>query len=727
VNAPLALSSGTYEMRLDIPRVDGEVLWGEVAVGDQETVLFINSGVQLVPGDRKVWRWRVTPAGITDAEVAKQATVTVSGQTPAVPLPPGRYRVAASIEASGFVDLTPAEGVEVPAATIVDVAIGDAVPKAQDRFAVSVDRQTAAPGETIALNVRIPAAANTRLSVMTPDGRWRFAPAWNGDRIPKTAQELSGELQFRLPEDAAEGEYLFLLEWLAVEGDEVQRLAMTMETIQVSKDLAGSQALAQDAVDEAAALSCPADVTVSGHLERNGQRLAASENERRAVELRRLGGGGRMRVEAAGDGSFDIPAQPGAYVIYAWSMDSQRRMAQAPGRIIEVGCEGQSGLVLQLSEPQPLTPEPDQNAWRLPPLVPSAWAECPKPEKPAQECPCGKLPVCVLSGNERSGLGSLAYSDMTDGEVKLSSWKGFGLTRKRRAINALMAEKMFADALQESNPCLDVISVDYDYGAGTVDIVEKAEKAYDEIDRLMRKACARWEDHFQVEFRECEQFDYTRLTEDERQQLESLKEEFKRLVEQVKAVALQAIMTPLSCPAQIVMGGEYPWGGEPRVSARLLSETPGMDEVDSTYNEKVEQGWGGKLAEGISPSMEQLRKQWFCECELHSGYCITTDFELSNQQYRCDGDISCCGEVTQRFSEEGFGLRAGGGSHYVTKCCGEGATALGGDTSSKELKEFLHCQGTGTLRARDLDCDGLANYEDPSPLPTEEELERLKP
>jgi hypothetical protein len=734
---PFEVPAATYAMRLvKVPGVDGEIAWGPVTVGEQETLLRIDSGIRLVAGDRKVWRWRVTPAEATDAAQSERATLTISGRTPAVPLPPGRYRVSASVEAGGFVDLTPAQGIEVPAATIVDVAIGAAAPEARDRFAVRTDRRTAAPGETLRLNVSLPAAASARLSVVAPDGRWTFAPAWDGDRTLRTAEELSGEREFKLPDDAAEGEHLILLELVAVEGDEMQRLAMTLETFQVSLagsavaapgvDTPGSAALAPDTADAAAPLACPGTATVSGHLERNGTRLAASKGERRIVELLRLGGSARLQATAAADGSFEIAAEPGSYLLYAWSIDAERRMAQSPGQVIAIGCEGRSGVTLALSEPQALTPEPEKSAWRLPELMSAAWAACPDSEETGKECPCGKMPVCVMSGYDRGGFGSFMYSEMMGHTVELSRWKGFGSTHGRRARNSLLAEKMLVDALQRANPCLDVISIDFNLYFGIVEVGEQIEGKTGEMSRLIE--CGGGIGLSETQRYQCAH----QMDAQERQRFEALTKEVKELIQQFEALFLETLTTLASCPAMITMGGAYPWGGEPTLSARLVGEAPSSTEISSSYNEKLAPGWEERLAKTIGAPVERLRSQRFCECEKHSGYCITTNFDLDNQQHRCDAEISCCGEVTERWSEEGFGLRAGGGSHYVPNCCGEnaeggaGSGGSGEDTQMDRMKDTMRCPDTGTLRARDLDCDGLKNSQDPSPLPSEEELERMK-
>ncbi len=722
VNVAVALLPGKYTLTLEgIPGVKGNIPWGEVSVGGEETLLPIDSGIEIADLTARVKRWRVTP--VDAGEGAKVKPFEIKGSTPGVPLPPGRYQVAARIGLGKFIDLTPAQGIEVAKDTVVTVDVDALVPAASEPFRVRAVRKQASPGETVPLEVSLPAAAFGRLLVLSVDRQWRYAPTWTFERAPKTAAAIAGKVEFPLPADAPPGEYFVFLEWLSAENEPSERLAITMDSFRVAEKNASAEIVAiPPATPEAPPASCPRTVTVSGHLKRQGQPLIVTGEEYPVVTLQRTGSFTRVRTVVPDGGAFELSVSPGRYILFGRILDGEGRMASAPGQVIDVGCDGLKDLELSLSASEAFTPEvePEPSSWRWPSLVSSAWAQCQLPEPGAEECPCGKMPVCVMSG---MWLGSFMTEAFSGGEMKLSEWKGFGITWGRRLGNALTAEAMLTQALQQANPCLDVISVDADNAMALSDIMERVEKLTNEMSRLIECGGG-------VSLPETQRYNCAHQMSPEDQLNYAYKEEeLRRLVKQAEAAGLQSMFSFASCPARIMLGGKNPLRAPPTVSARLVGEE-GFHDLDSSASQEVKPGWDERIAKDLGSELEGMRKKLFCECEKTSGYCITTEFDLGDQQHRCEATVECCGEVTNRFSEEGFGIRAGGGQTYVRKCCGEGTKEFGPDSGSGEgeqgRKKVVRCPGTDILRARDLDCDGLPNARDPSPLPSLEEIEKVQ-
>jgi len=133
----------------------------------------------------------------------------------------------------------------------------------------------------------------------------------------------------------------------------------------------------------------------------------------------------------------------------------------------------------------------------------------------------------------------------------------------------------------------------------------------------------------------------------------------------------------------------------------------------------------------IAPGLDALQKKLFCsEAEL-SWNCSTTAFPAepfapgAHADFVCKYEQRCCGgPVYMQWDDNGavagFQGVAGFGSKSLHLCCGEQAL-------DPESQKEAFCAGTTTYRAHDLDCDGIPNSVDPTPLgdKTGEEMEKI--
>lgn len=249
-------------------------------------------------------------------------------------------------------------------------------------------------------------------------------------------------------------------------------------------------------------------------------------------------------------------------------------------------------------------------------------------------------------------------------------------------------EQEFANALGQMSPCYDIVPMDTTF-AGVA-------KNGREITSLMEQIKA------------ARAAGNTALVEE-------LAAAAKKLLQTNIAQGLETI-GHATCPAVVVLGGS---GVIPKITASVQVD----GEVALEGSATATGSWARRLAQQVNGQLAPMQQKFFGSCEELVTHCTGVDWELAHQTHRCDTARYCNGELMQTSTRHGKYLRAVG-LHLERKnvCCSEAAQEAAGDVEENSMS----CPGTGGLMTEDLDCDGLLNSDDPTPLPADatEEINR---
>jgi hypothetical protein len=130
------------------------------------------------------------------------------------------------------------------------------------------------------------------------------------------------------------------------------------------------------------------------------------------------------------------------------------------------------------------------------------------------------------------------------------------------------------------------------------------------------------------------------------------------------------------------------------------------------------------LARQATPDLSRMRRALFCACEEVVSHCVVEKWATHIRGpgvftvNRCSYTKSCCGRAVRTWEVvrivPGTGGLAGGTRTERTHCCGRWDEVFprGGSGESDDV----FCTQSRRRKVLDLDCDGLANTEDPTPL-----------
>ncbi len=459
---------------------------------------------------------------------------------------------------------------------------------------------------------------------------------------------------------------------------------------------------------DATLTSCLSRVAFSGRLS-----LGAAPAVSPTVTIDRIGPRAfRRTVTGAPDGAFgfsDVPA--GLYSVDSAATDAPGGF-YASHDLLEIGCDGLSGwtrtLPLVSGPLQAEATRPDAADVSEPgasrdladflnlvdfrsfegvgsPALPQA-AAC------GEGCPCGRLPICVRSGHPQGWISSL--NDVS-GDKLAGNWKGIDM------LHALGAEQQLADALSKTYSCLDVIPTDSKMLQFLAAGIQRKQQLQDEMAAAEKSGDPARVKAVQAEIDACNRDNVLSIE--------------------------QLMLETQSCMASVTMSGAA--GGLfrfPHISAHVQAGSPLESENahDSTQSVTVTgKSWAEELADDIVGSIGQAVGTLFCSCRVTDWYC-------SNERYPenpfapgahvdtvCQYTISCCGEPPATWDVHsavpGFRGVAEHGHKVEQACCSDFAR----ERPDFDQEAPLFCPGGWTLMARDFDCDGIPNLQDPSPLP----------
>ncbi len=326
--------------------------------------------------------------------------------------------------------------------------------------------------------------------------------------------------------------------------------------------------------------------------------------------------------------------------------------------------------------------------------------------EPQQGCPCGKMPVCVISDHE-DGFFSQTILD----QAEHSSWEGFGQDGMSDYGAAMVLEMAMAAALAQTVPCVEPIVLN-SYNAATQVISLQAEESG--LTQRIQDAIAAGDE----------------------ERLKELQAELDKLFEKFGVgdlpwrdpeLAKEHLMHRLSgCIAVVQLSGKSGAGG---FTVAADTSVPMVDiNGQSSSTSSSPDGGMGELAKKIAGPLMQAQEKLFCTCQTVLERCNVTNFELSNQESECVRTITCCGQTTTEGPEKVKGLAFGETRKHEPKCCsplarlraGEKIDGMELDEEDREVTDQIWCPGTWNLRALDFDCDGMPNAKDETPRPPKE-------
>lgn len=439
--------------------------------------------------------------------------------------------------------------------------------------------------------------------------------------------------------------------------------------------------------------TCSSPVAASGRLLLGGDPLAVSPEGAAAVWLWRFDEQGRpVRRTAAvqPDGVFRIErVAPGVYFMASQYRNAEGRYFQGTSQTINVGCDGAAGLSQRVEDTDVRLPDaPEEPHARrlptLPALMPEACAEesdgfvlrtggCAEdPNQPP--CACGKLRVCVFSGDNRLfASGGNVPGPINSDEI--GRWKWLGRDMPSNIPSTF--EQEFANALDQAGPCYDIVPMDSTWDK----LLERGREFARLFDALKAARAAG---------------DTARA-----QQLEA---EAQQLLQTNLVQGLETL-GHATCPAVVVLGSN---GVIPKITASVQVE----GETEPSGSATATGSWARRLADQVNQALTPAQQALGCPCQAVQSHCTTVHFDVAGATSRCEFVQSCCGKEMNRWSDQQGGTLAKGGTKFIPGCCNKPAQDAG-DSEGK-------CPETGGLLSRDLDCDGLANADDPTPLPAEE-------
>jgi hypothetical protein len=475
---------------------------------------------------------------------------------------------------------------------------------------------------------------------------------------------------------------------------------VTQPVAPVSIDVDDPEVAALLAQARASQHSCPGPVEAGGQLRLGNDPLAVDPNGNAAAWLWRFNDQGRsVRVVAAvqPDGAFRFErVTPGVYFLESQYRDAEGRYYEGASQTVDVGCDGAAGLSQLLEGTDvvlPKLPEEPHALLRLkfPAFMPEAYAAesarlggCEAdPDEPP--CACGKLRVCVFSGDNRLPASGGMLPVPVKGEIGRWTWLGRDMPPKI----PYKFEQDFANALGQASPCYDIVPMDATWSK------------------------IAW--HGQEFRRIFEQLKAARAAGDTAL-AEQLTAAAKQLLQTNFVRALQALGHG-TCPAVVVLGSSG--GTVPKITASVQVD----GEVALEGSASTAWSWARRLAKQVDGQLAPMQQKLFGSCQETVRSCTGVDWELAHQTHRCDYTQYCNDELMRTWTEHGEYLRAVGRSTERERvCCSESAQEATGNAEGNAL----HCPGTSGLMTEDLDCDGLLNSDDPTPLPAEavEELNR---
>lgn len=332
--------------------------------------------------------------------------------------------------------------------------------------------------------------------------------------------------------------------------------------------------------------------------------------------------------------------------------------------------------------------------------------------KPIEGCPCGKLPVCIISDHPY-GL----YSQMKN--IEHSQWKGFGEGESDFA-EAMYIEAKVTEALSSALPCIEPIPLN-SYQAAAQVVHDEAEK------------------RFGQQIGEAKAAGDQKKLEELYAQVDALYQEYGLgdvPWRDENLNMMQSAFRIMGCVTTVELRGTSE-GGSFIVTATVSSIAAQLSEQELSATSNSPDGGVGELAKKAAKELKRAQEQLFCCCEEAKETCVTTKFDLANPKSECTTVRSCCGqEVNREGPKPVSGIRAGAKVTYEPKCCSDLARSRAGEllpgqgaesaSEDRNLFDQIWCPGTWRLRNTDFDCDGIPNVKDPSPWPPGESPEELK-
>lgn len=450
----------------------------------------------------------------------------------------------------------------------------------------------------------------------------------------------------------------------------------------------------------AAQHTCPGPVTASGRLRVGHDPLVVDPDGDATVWLWRFDDQGRsVRVVAAvqPDGAFRIErVVPGVYFLESQYRDAAGRYYQGAPQTVDVGCDGAAGLSQRLEDTGVLLPEmPEEPHARLRPQFPAFMPDAcaaestgagscePDPDEPP--CACGKLRVCVFSGDNRLLASGGMLPVPVKGEIGRWTWMGRDMPPKI----PYKFEQDFANALGQISPCYDIVPMD-----ATWSKIAWHGQEFGKIFEQLKAA----------------------RTAGDTALVEQLTAAAKQLLQTNFVRALQAL-GHATCPAVVVLGSSGDAIPHITASVQVDGEVALEGSATSAWS------WARRLAKQVDGQLAPMQEKLFGSCQETVQSCTGVDWELAHQTHRCDYTEYCNSEPMRTWTEYGEYLRAVGQTIERKRgCCSESAQEAAGGAEGNSMM----CPGTSQLMTEDLDCDGLLNSDDPTPLPAEavEELNR---
>ncbi len=327
--------------------------------------------------------------------------------------------------------------------------------------------------------------------------------------------------------------------------------------------------------------------------------------------------------------------------------------------------------------------------------------------EPQQDCPCGKMPVCIVSDHE-DGFFSQSLLD----QAEHASWEGFGQDGMSDFAAAMYAETLMAAALANA-PCIEPVWMN-SYHTGTLIVADEAEQTG--LTQQIQDAIAAGD---------------TERLKELQAQLDKIFEKYglgDLPWRDPELAGEQLQQRLLSCATGMVelKGQSGPDGFT--LSAETSSALGQVSGRTSSATSSSPSGGIADLAKQVAKELTQIRQKLFCACEMVLERCNVTNFDLANQESECVRVKSCCGQTVNEEPEKEKvkGIAFGESRKYESKCCSPLARVRAGEQvgdSGEEDRQTMNeiwCPGTWNLRGRDFDCDGVPNAQDPTPRPVKE-------
>ena len=328
-------------------------------------------------------------------------------------------------------------------------------------------------------------------------------------------------------------------------------------------------------------------------------------------------------------------------------------------------------------------------------------------------CPCGKMPVCVVS-DHADGFFSQTFFD----QATHSNWEGFGQGEMSDFGKAMTIEMEMAAALAKTAPCVELVVLNSYHTTSLV--VETLAEQSGLTQRIQDTLAAGDSERLKELYAELDKLF-------ERFGIQDLPWRNPDLANDHLQQRL------LSCAtAKVELTGKSDANGF-TISAETSSSIAEMPGQTSSAASSAPEGGIEELAKKVAGELALIQKKIFCTCQEVLERCNVTNFDLANQESECVRIITCCGQVTKEGPEKVKGLTFGETRKHEPKCCSPIARSRAGeqvgeeDEDDRRIMNEIWCPGTWNLRGADLDCDGIPNAKDDTPWPPGEEPPGKKP